>query len=205
MPWEWPFGARVAAVLGFLLAASAVERLVRGPGAVRFGESVFLVTCGAAGAVFGVLVDLCTVSLSPDYFAVGKGLGVDPGLPGRALLLGLHAGTAAGVLAGCVLLAANGVGRRAPRRAAQELYARLPPLVACAVAGGVTGACLGAFLPETLLGDWRELVPGDARRSFLMVWTAHSGLYLGGAVGTLRAAWKVRKQIPEELDYNDAR
>lgn len=94
-----PYWFRIIALL-FLATAMVVRDRRRG-GTTRQWEYGWLFLGGAIGAVYGVVNDAITVTISPDYFELGKGLSVGEGFRHRATLLGGKAGFSAGASA-CV-------------------------------------------------------------------------------------------------------
>src|SRR5512145_2433678 len=94
-----PFTYRIALFL-FLVGAVTVLDIIRhGHSGSRWKEALFILAVGLCGAVYGLLHDFVTSSISPEYFSLGKGLGASPGLQQRALSLAAQAGFAAGALA----------------------------------------------------------------------------------------------------------
>jgi len=65
-------------------------------GATRWREYRLVVVGGLVGAVFGMVNDVVTSSIPPEYFTLGKGLAGGDGLQTRAALLGMQAGSSAG-------------------------------------------------------------------------------------------------------------
>ncbi len=178
MPWD-TFAPRALLALAFLLIASLVELALRGHRAVRWRYSLFLIACGGGGAALGCGLDAVTSAVSPAYFAMGKGLGEGDGLSGRALLLGAAAGTSAGVVLGCGLLAMLG-GRALAWRPALTIGG-------AAVAGSAAGMGVGWLVPLGTLGDWQDALAWTEQRPFLAVWCAHCGVYVGALAGAVRA------------------
>lgn len=133
-------------------------------------------SAGALGAAF----DQVTVTLSPEYFRLGKGVGLD-GQPLRvaAAWVGFRGGLPLGALAAGVALWIDARGSRV----------RGLRLIAAAALAVVPAALLGAAMmsvldPFGLRDASREaLASGEATR-FLLCWGAHAGAY-AGPMGTL--------------------
>jgi hypothetical protein len=180
---------------------SAVEFAIRGPRATRWRSSLFLIGAGIAGAAAGAWVDGITSSISPAYFAIGKGLGQETGLQRRAIHLGLQAGCSAGVLVGGILLATAIVGQRraAPIR---SLVATLRyPLLGALLFGTMAGGLGALAIPTSCLGDFSTILSPAEQRPFLTVWSAHAGVYAGTLLGTLLGARRIHRYRREDLDH----
>lgn len=183
------FEARLAVLLGLLVVAASVDRWRNGKAATRWREYLVLLAFGLIGCVVGAGVDQVTSRLSPEYFVFGKGLDAGPGLARAILRLSLEAGLTAGLVLGSLLLVANGSGPPAP----------LLRLSVWPVVLGLASAPVGALLCRLLdpFGLDRLLVglvdDPDARRRFVVVQGAHTGLYLGALVGTIAAMIRVRR------------
>lgn len=143
-------------------------------------RSYALMLAGAfAGGLLGALFDQVTVSISPAYFVIGKGLSVPAAeLRAAAAWTGFRGGLALGALTvGTGLwLEAQGTSLRWPRWL----------LAACASAS-ITAVMSGALMPLLDPFDVRQESAGtldeqDASR-YLAVWGAHIGAYLGAMAG----------------------
>jgi hypothetical protein len=196
--YDVPFIYRLLALLAFLTAVSAWDLRRRGAGARRWRESVVLLAAGVLGAAFGLLNDQVTVTISPEYFTVGKGLAPGPGLRLRAGALGLQAGFAAGVVAACILVYANNPRPGRPSLPERRLF-RLAwrPAVLAAACGAVLGAAASVLRPVSLLGEFREALEAPEEIPFLVVWAIHNGVYLGLAAGIAWAVLALRALVRE--------
>ncbi|MHC4648133.1 MAG: hypothetical protein ACYTBJ_21950, partial [Planctomycetota bacterium] len=80
MPFEIPYLYRVFALL-LLMSLSAAHDYWRNRGASRkWREYTFVVAGGLLAGLIGLLNDLITSSISPEYFCLGKGLAAGDGL-----------------------------------------------------------------------------------------------------------------------------
>jgi hypothetical protein len=172
--WDVPFGYRSLAAAAFLGLVSGIELLIRGRSATRWRGSLFLVGSGILGGLFGMSVDWVTSSISSTYFSVGKGLGEGQDLTTRILLLGLEAGTYAGVVVGCFYLVAS----HQTRILVRQLYAPILGALACALVFGVVVA---------------SLVDLDPVGRFKVVSATHIGLYVGGLAGAVAGFRRIRE------------
>jgi hypothetical protein len=203
MPASPPFPDRIVILLVFMLIVASVDLYRNGAQATRFREYGFILLTGMVGAAVGLVNDLITSSISPEYFILGKGLAEGPNLQAQAGLFGLQVGFSAGVIGGAICLYA---GRRKSMYS-PVTYSRLLRMLWMPVAGAII---CGIFLPlafskfdpagfsrqlNTLL-DHAKLV------RFRQVWWTHVGLYAGMLIGLtamlLRAA-RERKIVPPEV------
>ena len=92
-----PYWSRLAALL--VLAIFMVAYDTHRGSTVRLWEYGCLFLVGAVGAVYGTANDAITVSISPDYFALGKGLDAGAELRSQAIMLGGQAGFSASAVA----------------------------------------------------------------------------------------------------------
>ena len=184
---------RLGLLVAVLSLAAGLELRLRGREASRWKEYLFLLGCGAAGALFGVANDLVTSRISPEYFILGKGVAEGTAFLAGVIRVGIEAGCSGGLIAGCVLLYANN-----PRPG----FSRLPFPGLAGFIGRIMIFCAsGALLawlilrltplsrvrPDFLSG----LTPVQAS-GFVRVWGMHLGLYAGLAVGTLFSWFKIR-------------
>ena len=107
MPNYFPFSYRIILLLGLMVVVASVDFYRKGPQATKFREYGFVVITGAIGAAVGLVNDLITSSISPEYFILGKGLEEGPGLRVQAGLFGLQVGCSAGVIGGAISLYAS--------------------------------------------------------------------------------------------------
>ena len=188
-----PYAYRVVAVLLFLGLASAIELAVRRGEAVRWRASLLILAMSCVGALVGVGVDAVTSSISPAYFAVGKGLGWEAGFRGRVLVLGIQAGISGGVVAGCVLAYCN-YRKQAPcLPVARVLRMVRYPLVVTAVFAAALGVLAALVPPEGLSEVARSVVDTPSAHRFITAWAVHVGAYLGALVGLVVVVVKVRR------------
>ena len=141
-----PFGYRVL-LLAFVFGVLAGYDVARhGRDATRWREYLILFAGAGLGSLVGVLNDLATSRISPEYFAVGKGIAPGPEFTRRVLSLGTHAGFVAGALAAACLLMANNPSRRAPslpQLPNRRLLRSIPwPLLGACGSGYTVGAAL---------------------------------------------------------------
>jgi len=94
-----PYISRILIFALLIFVLLVYERVKRPESKERVWEYGGLIVAGLIGAVYGVVNDAITFSISPEYFIYGKELDPGPGLRWRALLLGAQAGFSAGAIA----------------------------------------------------------------------------------------------------------
>ena len=157
----------------------------------RRADYLFLLAGGALGAFFGGIHDgLVSFPLSPEYFSVGKELGEGYGLHGQAILLGLGAGIAPGVIGAAVILylgrkAGLGAALAHPEIARQFAY----PLIAAIVVEAIFALVLSDRDPMRFRPFLAAVgVVDRSADRFLLVWWMHVGVYAGFGIGLAVAA-----------------
>lgn len=158
----------------------------------RHLEYFFLLTVGAAGALFGLVNDAITSSISPDYFVAGKGLPAGPGLRSEAMVLGAQAGFSASVIGAGILLVVN---RR--RHAVSQLYRHAAWAFALNTLSGIGLGFVQHRFGWIELAEWTQLLPAGGRQGFRTVWCTHLGVYAGGLAGLVVACVRVRRTSPK--------
>ncbi|TWU59684.1 hypothetical protein [Crateriforma conspicua] len=157
-----------------------------------------VLACGIAGALFGVLMDQVTVSLSPEYFRIMKEIDASTmgGLRAGAADLGFAAGLVPGLIAGVCLTAAATLGRDTPGvRIGGVLRMLGVPLVMFLVAAPVMYH-LQASLDVS--GYQRGGLVGfddDVVRRMVGVMGVHQAAYLSGFAGTVAATVWLRTRV----------
>ncbi|MDF1660596.1 MAG: hypothetical protein P1V97_02405 [Planctomycetota bacterium] len=189
---------RFAGLLSVAAIVAFIDWRRNGVKATRPREYGFVFVCGLLGAIFGILWDQGTVTLSPDYFIYGKGLNPEDGpLRVLALALGFKAGFFGGLVVGMTYLIANSSGRNRTVKLPYPVLLRgaVWPLLAL-----IPLAVLGFFVFETWdpLGkapELRRMLSKDQTQNFLRVWGLHAGLYLGAVLGLIFGVIRIRKAL----------
>jgi len=180
------FTVRLGLFSAVAVSVVLVDLLVRGRNSTRWREYLVLVVGGAFGAAIGAGIDAVTSSISPDYFAHGKGLGAAPGLMLRSVLLGARAGFCAGaVVTGLLLVAAGPL-----------TSLRWHSVAGIASALGSVGAWSLATAAVCFLLSWRDVrsPPAAPEMRFVLVGWTHAGAYLGAAVRAVLLAWRMARR-----------
>ncbi len=192
MPFEIPYVYRVLTLVVLMALLAAWDFRCRGAASIKWREYLFVLAGGLLAGLIGLLSDLITSSVSPEYFHLGKGLAGGPGLSTRAALLGLQAGFSAGAIAAAIFLyaATRRRARLTPSRGT-FLHFALKPL-ACAI------VCVCLFLllfrcfdPLNVASKLESLLEPDRLSRFILVWWIHCGLYAGLAAGLIWAVIEV--------------
>jgi hypothetical protein len=167
-----PVAIRIVCITTLVvLSLALLDRVRRGREATRWRALPAIVIGWCGGAVLGVAIDRITVSIAPAYFAIGKQLGGEPGLVGRALLLGAAAGAGAGLCFGMA------IGRHP---APIAVHLRQAGWTAVLVAAGLgLGLAIGRAVEPPERAPWAQGVT--------TVRWGHTGVYVAGLVGTLAA------------------
>jgi len=180
-----PYWARALALVALLSIVAAVDLWRRGRKSTRWKEYAFILAAGCAAGLFGMLTDLVTSSISADYFIFGKELPAEK-IHLSAMLLGLKAGSSAGVIAGalCIFVGTRkGAGSNPPLRRVVMLSWR--PFVLAVACGAAFPLVCGWFDPFDFVVRLGPALGEIRARSFLVVWHIHCGVYLGLAVGVM--------------------
>lgn len=175
--------------------------------AVRLCNIVGLMVLAAMlAAVYGVVNDQITVTLSPEYFSVFKRQQFSDALrafdladaPTRvqAVLVGVLATWWFGLLLGAVLGAVGTLGRRPPLHTREFLRVVVGVMaftvVLSVLFGAVAYATEPAVRPDADQWPFLEGI-SHVRGAFSMGWW-HDGAYLGGVLGTMLACFWTRRR-----------
>jgi len=179
-----PFQYRVVLLFGLMLVVALVDFYRKGPQATKFREYGFVIIAGAIGAAVGLVNDLITSSISPEYFIFGKGLEDGPNLRIQAGLFGLRVGFSAGVIAGAISLY---VTRRKsaypPLKCCRLLRMLWMPITGAIFCGVIIPLLFSKFDPEHFSDQLNGLLDAGKLDRFRQVWWTHVGLYAGMIIG----------------------
>jgi hypothetical protein len=152
-------------------------------------------------ALYGVLHDQITYTISPEYFTRSKFAQfryADFGLPPRIFVaeIGALATWWAGFIAGWFLARVT-VPSRPPAKALRSSLRGFAIIFASALLAGVVGYCLGLFLGANAdFSRWRELAADRGvvdLPNFVRVAYIHNAGYLGALLGLIAALAHVRR------------
>lgn len=192
---EDPFNAiaslqtRILVGGSIILAFIAYDVWKNGRRSPRLREYGFVIAVIAATAMYAILHDMITVSISPEYFTYGKGLSPN-NLRWRVCELAMKAALAPGAFVSMVFVVAN---NPSPRKA-QLSYAQLWRLLVYPVLGAIVCAVvfgiLGAFDVRGIRPEIEGAIPNTS--AFIEVWGIHWGTYAGGFFGAIAAVFRIR-------------
>jgi hypothetical protein len=187
------FTTRLSILFALLSAVAAIDWWRYRSRATKWREYGFLLAAGLMGALFGVVNDHITATLSPEYFTIGKGLAAADGFRCRVTALGFQAGFGAGAIIAMSYLLANS-GKRRPSLPIRRLFRFIwPPIVAALLLAPV-GSWIAYRVDPLGFTSLLEgmLSPAKIGR-FRAVWGIHLGLYAGGLLGTLWSILRLRR------------
>jgi hypothetical protein len=174
--------------------------------ATRWREYLFLLASVGVALIYGIINDLITCRISPEYFLYGKGLDAVVGnrfplslarLPWEAAKVGMKATWTVGLIVGVALLFANNPSAHRRRLTYRELFAALPIVVGGSLIAALVLGIIGSLGGLAILSeDFREMIRRDEFRPyrFMTVYGIHLGGYLGGITGTVLAVLRIRRQ-----------
>lgn len=185
---------RLLGLLAFFALTTAIDRWRRGAASTRAGDTALALAAAGIAGLFGASFDQLTVSLSPEYFRLGKGLaGEGSGLRLAAAELGFQAGFSAGLIAILILMILNrpAVDRQVlarPRVFVLGLWL-IPGALICSPLGAALSFIFDPFkFKEQLTG----LLPDDRHGAFRIAQGLHLGLYFGALASLILAARRLR-------------
>jgi len=207
--WHWWIdtnaGLTTRVTLGVVILATlaVVDVYRQGKSAQRWREYGFLAAACFLAMIYGAINDQITSRISWEYFFYGKELykvlgdavPPDPGqLHWEAAKVGIKASWSAGLILGVAMLIANNPrkGRMCLRN--RRLLLLLPMIlivtIICAAIFGIIGYVGGL---NWISPDFAELWQTNLwhPRRFMCTWAVHLGGYLGGALGTVLAIWRL--------------
>lgn len=193
-----PYWCRIGALLA--LASTMIIRDRRRGSTERQWEYGCLFVGGMVGALYGAANDAITVRISPEYFAIGKGLESGPSLVGRAIRLGAEAGFSAAAVAAAIWLFVIR-HTKAPTRCRLVVRTAWIPLVVAVVLSVAAPAVFGHFDPLRFAQRLNALVPPCRFSAFLMVWWTHIGAYSGLCLGLIVAMLISRRREDRWQNY----
>jgi len=181
---HFPFSYRIALLLGLMAVVSLADFYRNGARAIKFREYGFVLITGAMGGLVGLVNDLITSSISPEYFILGKGLEESPDLRMQAGLFGLRVGFSAGVIGGAVCLYASRRKSIYPPLNFSSLFRTLwMPVAGAILCGLLLPLGFSRFDPARFSAQLDSMISVEKISRFRQVWWTHVGLYAGMVTG----------------------
>jgi hypothetical protein len=165
----------------------------------RVREYAAILFFGLVMGLYGMLNDMVTGSLSPDYFIYGKGVPDDGYRWSASVWIGGAAGISGGFVIGAILVCLRSLLRR-HSLSLWSLASRAWVPVACGI--GVSTFFFLVLRNWDVIGieQWSFAFTEPERQAvFLSVWWEHFGVYVGSILGTLLLVrWVVTYSVKEE-------
>ena len=200
-----PYWARIGLLIVFAVAAILYDRLRRRGNTDRQWEYGFLFFAGILGAVYGALHDAITVSLSPEYFELGKRLTADTKLTLSAMILGAQAGFSASAIA-CAIWHYALRKTPPPQRCHTMLRLIWVPFAMAGLFALFMPLAFGHKDPLHLGTGLFFVMDREAIVPFLAVWWTHLGSYIGLVLGLLTAiVISIRRSPSRQPEPNTSR
>ena len=186
--FDIPFYQKVIALVCFFIIAAAVDYCVYKEKANRWKEYLFILTLGSIVSLIGLGYDQIIVTISPEYFAIGKGLGYD-NLRFETGLVGMRAGFVAGIIMAGAFLLSN----KSPQVFPMLKWLKfIIPFTFCML---FVGPVIGWIFYANGANPFR--LDDSKNLRLLLVWSTQAMLYLGTITGTCIACYKMRKSSVE--------
>jgi len=179
-----PFYLKVLMLIGFFLLAGLVDYAVNKSEANRWKEYLFMLSFGGVVSLIGLMYDQVIVTVSPEYFAVAKGLGYQ-NLRFHTAMLGMKAGFVAGIImSGAFLLSSSNSTK------VFHLFSWLKFIVPFTFCMLFLGPVVGYGFYKSGANPY-DLADQQNLR-LLLVWCTQGALYLGTIIATAIACFKIK-------------
>ena len=172
-------------ILVLCIAAMVTYDLIRKKDLTRLKEYSVIILASLLTGVFGIIMDMITSEISPEYFLYGKGIHAKHDI----IIMGCFAGISAGFVLTAILVFIN-------RKNSRKFYI-LKYLPFCFILSVLFAAVMGFVRYHLLSYQFEDLEiimkPMEIRR-FMTVWFIHLGIYIGGVVGVILAGFIIWKK-----------
>lgn len=174
------FWLRIGLLLAIFSVVAIIDLILNRNESKKWKEYTFVFGMGLLFSVFGIIHHQITVTISPDYYAIGKHLGYDS-LRLNASVVGAKSGMYAGVVFGCIFLFLNKIW---------NIYLLFNWLSFIAKFSFFL-VLIGAFIGYIFSFIGVNVIPDNIQNTqYLIVLGWHIGLYSGGVFGLLYKAMK---------------
>jgi len=177
---------RFGALVLFIIALISYD-LIRKKDYTRLKEYSVIFIAAFATGVFGIIIDMLTCRISPEYFRHGKGVNTVH----EIIIMGGLAGISAGFFLTAILVYIN--------RNNDRKFQVLKYLPLCFVLSVLFAAGMGAiryYWASYRFDDLEILMNPAEIHMFMTVWFVHLGVYAGGVIGVVISGFLIKKQTP---------
>ncbi|MGH1539139.1 MAG: hypothetical protein ACRBHB_01840 [Arenicella sp.] len=177
-------------LLAIFIIVAVIEYFLKKEKAYKWKEYLFISIVALIFGVVGFFNDQITVSISNDYFAIGKNLG-GTSIRLNAAVLGFQAGSYAGILTSCIYLI---VRKEIVIKQVLDWFVSISKFSMLFITlGSFSGFCL------FYLG-WQLTSLAEFDLNFMVVWGWHLGLYLGLIIGTIKFFLNAKSALDERIN-----
>lgn len=177
---------RLILLVVFFIFMAFIDYYRKGKASQKWKHYLVVLSCALIFAILGAIHDQITLTLSKEYYTVGKGVPTQ-NLRRNVLLLGLKTGSYAGIVFSMILLYFGLVKNMA------SIVRYMIPVGLTAIFGLILGAAAGYMF---YLGGFKIINSGN-NVAFLTIWGWHIGLYLGAILGLLYVVIKNTSPRPK--------
>ncbi|MDG0816469.1 hypothetical protein [Bdellovibrio svalbardensis] len=189
LSWLAPLPLRIAFGLCVLSLYAYIDWRKNGKNATRFKEYSFVILVSMLTVLFAILHDFITVTISKDYFVIGKGLD-ESRLYSQTAWLAIRAAYGPGLLIGAVYVFLNNPSRNLPQLSYRQLLSNLRWPLYFAIGMAIVFGILGYLDVLIRKSDFQNVVSNPDL--FLAVWGIHWGTYVGGGIGFVFGGFRIR-------------
>jgi len=189
LSWLAPLHVRMAFGLCILSLYAYFDWRKKGKNATRFKEYSFVVLVSILTILYAITHDFMTVTISKDYFVIGKGLDGSH-IYSQTAWLAIRAAYGPGLLIGAVYVFLNNPSRNLPQLTYRQLLSNLQWPLFFAIGMAVFFGILGYVDILNRKSDFQNVVLDPDL--FLAVWGIHWGTYIGGGTGFVFGGFRIR-------------
>lgn len=193
------FYYRILLLVLFLSAISLLDYRKHGTGATKWRECLYICTIGLFGAVYAILIDFVTSSISKHYFIIGKGIQDNSSFFNNVILQGMEAGFIGDLVGACILVYANNPKPNEPSLPYIQLSFQLwLPILLSLLLGILSGLSVYNLFPIEHFTFYQGVLSKKEALRFVTVWGTHIGIYIGAILGFVMGGYRVYRQRAEK-------